>query len=218
MSGLSQPPVSQPVALSVTAAAQPSTAAGKLHAPAILFFTGLSGAGKSTLATAVESRLRGVTRLVTVIDGDKLRAGLCRDLGFSEKDRHENLRRATELALHLADVGAIVIVALIAPFRSDRALAAQRAAARKIPFAEIFINAPLSVCEQRDPKSLYRRARAGDLPAFTGIDSPYEAPTAPALELHTDEETVEACAERLTRFAINLTSLPASNGAPGAKV
>lgn len=174
------------------------------HTPAVLFLTGLSGAGKSTLAEGLEDRLRRAGVLATVVDGDKLRSGLCRDLTFSPEDRHENLRRATELALHLADVGAVVIVALISPFQSDRQAAAARAATQGIPFAEVFINAPLAVCERRDPKHLYRRARAGEITSFTGIDSPYEAPTAPALELRTDLESVGESLDKLTQFALTL--------------
>jgi bifunctional enzyme CysN/CysC len=183
------------------------------HRSAILFFTGLSGSGKSTLAEGLEARLRAGGLLATVVDGDKLRAGLCRDLGYSEADRHENIRRATELAIHLAEVGAVVVVALIAPFRADRHSAAERARSRGIAFAEVFINSPLAVCERRDPKKLYQRARAGEIPSFTGIDSPYEAPAQPALELHTDTESVEQSLAKLTAFALDLTR---EAGPPGA--
>lgn len=174
------------------------------HRPAILFLTGLSGAGKSTLANGLHARLRAAGVLATVVDGDTLRGGLCRDLGYSPEDRHENLRRATELALHLADVGAVVIVALIAPFQSDRLNAARRAKEKNLPFAEVFINAPLAVCERRDPKNLYKRARAGQLTSFTGIDSPYEPPQAPDLDLHTNEDSVEQSLDKLAAFALNL--------------
>jgi len=183
------------------------------HRPAILFFTGLSGSGKSTLAEGLESRLRAAGQLATVVDGDKLRTGLCRDLGYSEADRHENVRRATELAIHLADIGAVVIVALIAPFHADRIHAAERARSRGIPFAEVFINSPLAVCEGRDPKNLYKRARAGEIPSFTGIDSPYEAPAQPDLELRTDTESVDQSLAKLTAFALDLTR---DGGPPGA--
>lgn len=187
------------------------------HRPAIVFLTGLSGAGKSTLATTLEANLRAEGVLATVIDGDKLRVGLCKDLGFSEQDRHENIRRATELALHLADIGAVVIVALIAPFRADRALAARRAGERRIAFAEVFIDAPLPVCERRDPKNLYKRARAGEIKSFTGLDSPYEPPTSAALELHTDRETIAQSAEKLTRFTLALAQVsPRASGATSA--
>jgi bifunctional enzyme CysN/CysC len=184
------------------------------HRSAILFFTGLSGSGKSTLAEGLETRLRAAGRLAAVVDGDKLRAGLCRDLGYSEADRHENIRRATELAIHLAEVGAVVVVALIAPFRADRHSAAERARSRGIPFAEVFINSPLAVCERRDPKKLYQRARAGEIPSFTGIDSPYEAPAQPDLELRTDIESVEQSLAKLTAFALDLTR---DAGPPGAE-
>ena len=174
------------------------------HRPAILFLTGLSGSGKSTLAVALKQQLDERQILATVVDGDALRTGLSSNLGFSDEDRRENIRRATELALHLADVGAVVIVALISPFRSTRATAAARAKAKDVPFAEVFVNAPLAVCESRDPKKLYARARAGNIPQFTGIDSPYEAPTAPTLELHTDLESVTQSMEKLTALALDL--------------
>src|SRR2546423_308684 len=118
-----------------------------IHRSAIIFLTGLSGSGKSTLASGVEKDLKANGILSAVIDGDKLRTGLCRDLSYSEQDRHENIRRASEVAICLANIGAVVVVALIAPFRVDRANAAERAKASGIPFVEVFINAPLSVCE-----------------------------------------------------------------------
>ena len=183
-----------------------------VHRPAILFLTGLSGAGKSTLASGLEERLvnRGV--LATVVDGDILRTGLSSNLGYTSEDRQENIRRASELALHLAAVGAVVIVALISPFRADRAAAAERARARGISFAEVFINAPLAVCELRDPKKLYQRARAGQIKYFTGIDSPYEEPLAPTLELHTDRETVDESMNKLTALALGLCFAPPAAG------
>lgn len=188
-----------------------------IHRPAVLFLTGFSGAGKSTLASALEVWLRTNGFLATVVDGDKLRTGLCRDLGFSPADRHENFRRATELALHLAELGAVVIVALIAPFRADREMAAKRAREKGLPFAEVFINASLAVCERRDPKHLYKRARAGEIQAFTGIDSPYETPLSPALELQTDALDVAACTNRLIDFTLDLVRPAAgAGGAPGA--
>jgi adenylyl-sulfate kinase len=182
------------------------------HAPALIFLTGLSGSGKSTLAVGLKERLMAQGILATIVDGDVLRAGLSSNLGFSDADRRENIRRATELALHLADVGAVVIVALISPFQADRSAASARAKAKGIPFAEVYVNAPLAVCEHRDPKQLYRRARAGQLPNFTGIDSPYEAPTAPTLEIHTDREPVAASVEKLTALAVRLV-LPSARGA-----
>jgi len=174
------------------------------HRGAVIWMTGLSGAGKTTLAQALEKRLLHAGILPTILDGDVLRTGLSRNLGFSAEDRKENLRRATELALVLADAGVVVIGALISPFRADRELAADRARERGTPFAEVFINAPLAECERRDPKQLYQRARSGLIRDFTGIDSPYEAPLAPDLELRTDLETVEQSLTRLTELAIHL--------------
>lgn len=177
------------------------------HRSAVLFLTGLSGSGKSTLASALEQRLQARGVRTTVIDGDVLRTGLCSDLGYSSEDRRENIRRAGELAFHLADVGVVVIMALIAPFAADRARVATRAREKAVPFGEVFINAPLAVCERRDPKQLYKRARAGEIKSFTGIDSPYEAPTAPALNLHTDRESVAESLERLTALALALAEV-----------
>lgn len=174
------------------------------HRGAIIWLTGLSGAGKSTLATALERTLFRARILPLVLDGDVLRTGLTRGLGFSIEDRKENIRRAAEAALLLADGGAVVIAALISPFRDGRDQLAQRARERGIAYAEVYVNAPLAECERRDPKSLYKRARAGQIPAFTGIDSPYEAPLAPALELHTDRETPEQSLAKLTALALAL--------------
>ena len=174
------------------------------HRAAILWLTGLSGAGKTTLATALEAALLRTGVLAAVLDGDVLRAGLSRDLGFSEEDRSENIRRAGEAATLVAAAGMVAIVALISPFQADRQRAADLARARGIPFAEVYVNAALTVCEQRDPKSLYRRARAGEIHDLTGIDSPYEAPLAPQLELRTDVETVDQSTDRLTHFALAL--------------
>ena len=174
------------------------------HRGAVLWLTGLSGAGKSTLATAVERRLLREGVLPVILDGDVLRAGLCTGLGFSDADRRENIRRAAEAALLVAESGAVVITALISPFRSDRQLVAERCEARGVAFAEVFVNAPLAECERRDPKRLYRRARAGEIKAFTGITSPYEPPLAPTLELRTDQETVEDSVDKLAALALSL--------------
>jgi adenylyl-sulfate kinase len=174
------------------------------HRGTVIWLTGLSGAGKSTIALALEKRLlqRGVLPLV--LDGDVLRMGLCAGLGFTDADRHENIRRATEAALLAAEAGAVVITALISPFRRDRAVAAERCRARRVPFAEVFVNAPLAECERRDPKHLYERARAGLIPNFTGISSPYEAPEVPKLELHTDRESVAECVAKLEALVLQL--------------
>ena len=137
-------------------------------------------------------------------NGDILRTGLSSNLGFTRDDRSENLRRATELAIHLADAGVVVVAALISPFRVDRAMAAERAREKGVPFAEVFINAPLAECERRDPKNLYKKARAGEIAQFTGIDSPYEAPLNPDIEIRTDRNSVADSVERLTQLALDL--------------
>jgi bifunctional enzyme CysN/CysC len=189
------------------------------HRGAVLWMTGLSGSGKSTLAQALEARLLRTGVLATILDGDVLRTGLSKNLGFTAEDRRENLRRATELAMHLADAGVVVIAALISPFRAERAAVAERARERGVPFAEVFINAPLAECERRDPKQLYQKARAGKIPLFTGIDSPYEAPTAPDLELRTDRESIEQSLEKLEAVATQLARLPEqAEGAGGANI
>lgn len=167
---------------------------------AVLWLTGLSGAGKSTLAYGLRERLDTAGVAAVVLDGDELRRGPCRDLGFSAADRRENVRRAGEEALRLAATPAVVIVALISPFREGRAQVAAACRARGVAFAEIFVNAPLAECERRDPKRLYRRARAGEVREVSGLDAPYEAPLAPALELRTDREPPEASLARLEAF------------------
>ncbi|HEY5080169.1 MAG TPA: adenylyl-sulfate kinase, partial [Opitutaceae bacterium] len=184
------------------------------HRGCIVWMTGLSGAGKSTLSAALEQRLLRSGVLAAVLDGDILRTGLSKNLGFSAEDRSENLRRAAELAIHLADAGIVVIAALISPFRSDRAMAAERAKERNVPFAEVFINAPLAECERRDPKQLYKRARAGQIAQFTGITSPYEPPMAPDLEIRTDRETVGSSIEKLAQLALGLAR-PSGEADPG---
>jgi len=189
------------------------------HRGAVIWLTGLSGAGKSTLSTALEQRLFRAGVLPVVLDGDVLRAGLCKGLGFSEAERKENIRRAAEAALLLAEGGAVVVTALISPFREDRQHVADRCRAQDVPFAEVFVNAPLAECERRDPKQLYQRARAGKIPAFTGIDSPYEPPLAPALELRTDLESVDESLEKLTQLALRLARPPErGTGAAGADI
>jgi bifunctional enzyme CysN/CysC len=189
------------------------------HRGAIIWMTGLSGSGKSTIARALEGRLLRAGVLSTVLDGDILRTGLSRNLGFSADDRRENLRRASELAMHLADAGVVVVAALISPFRSDRASVAETARQRGLPFAEVYVNAPLAECERRDPKQLYQKARAGQIPLFTGIDSPYEPPLAPDLELQTDRSSVEQAVERTAELALSLARPPdAEAGEAGANI
>ena len=174
------------------------------HGGAIVWMTGLSGSGKSTLARALERELLSERVLAAVVDGDELRQGLSSGLGFTAEDRRENIRRATEVALYLAQAGLVVVVALISPRAAERAAAAERCRARRVPFAEVFVNAPLAVCEERDPKGLYRKARAGKIPAFTGIDSPYEAPASPVLEIQTALESIVPAVARLKRLALAL--------------
>ncbi|OHV15658.1 adenylyl-sulfate kinase [Methylorubrum extorquens] len=160
--------------------------------PAIAWLTGLPRAGKSTIADAVDRGLTEADRSSMVLDGDNLRQGLNRDLGFTAEERVENIRRAAEAARLMADAGLVVIVSLISPFRAERAAA--RAIAGDISFLEVFIDTPLAVCEARDPKGLYDRARAGKIPNFTGISAPYEAPEAPDLTLRTKGVSVAASA------------------------
>lgn len=161
---------------------------------AVLWLTGLSGSGKSSLAFAVEERLARAGRFAYVLDGDTLRHGLCADLGFSPADRRENIRRVSHVAALLADAGILVIAAFVSPFRADRAAA--RAVVGK-DFLEVHVDAPLAVCEARDPKGLYTKARAGEIPDFTGIGSPYEPPEQPDLHLRTGERTLAECTEAL---------------------
>jgi adenylyl-sulfate kinase len=173
--------------------------------PVIAWLTGLSGAGKSTVANAVDRALTEAGRSSMVLDGDNLRHGLSRDLGFTAADRVENIRRAAETARLMADAGLVVIVSLISPFRAERQAA--RAVAGDIPFLEVFIDTPLAVCEARDPKGLYDRARAGAVLNFTGISAPYERPGAPDLTLATPGLTVADTARPLLDALLNLSGL-----------
>ncbi len=168
-------------------------AAIKGQAPAILWFTGLSGAGKSTIANIVERKLFAGGRHTALLDGDNVRHGLNADLGFSAADRAENIRRVAAVARLMADAGLIVLVSFIAPFRAERAAA--RAAAGDVEFIEVFVDTPLAEAEKRDAKGLYAKARAGLLPDFTGIGSPYEPPERPEIRLDTTRLTPEAAAD-----------------------
>jgi bifunctional enzyme CysN/CysC len=161
------------------------------HRGAVVWFTGLSGAGKSTIAQALERELFQRAMHTYVLDGDNIRHGLNSNLGFSPEDRVENIRRVSEVAKLMADAGAVVITAFISPYRMDRRRAREIALEGNAEFIEVFVDAPLEVCERRDPKNLYKKARAGEIREFTGIDAPYEAPEDPEIVVRTDEQTVD---------------------------
>jgi adenylylsulfate kinase len=180
--------------------------------PVIAWLTGLSGAGKSTLAAAADRTLVAGGRHSAVLDGDNLRHGLNADLAFSPEDRAENVRRTAEVARLMAEAGTVVIVSLISPYRADRALA--RRIAGDVPFLEVFVDTPLGLCEARDPKGLYRLARAGRIPDFTGISAPYEAPERPDLTIATEGRGTAACARVLSARLMRL-SCPAEGAKPG---
>ena len=172
------------------------------HRSAILWFTGLSGAGKSTLANAVNSALFEQGLACYVLDGDNVRHGLCKDLGFSDADREENIRRIGEVAKLFLDAGVVVLTAFVSPFKADRDRA--RALVEPGDFIEIHCAADLGTCEERDTKGLYAKARAGEIKEFTGISSPYEAPESPELKIDTGRQSLEACvAEVLTYLETN---------------
>jgi adenylyl-sulfate kinase len=161
------------------------------HSGCVVWLTGLSGAGKSTIATELERDLFAQGKHAYVLDGDNMRHGLCSDLGFSPEDRKENIRRIGEVAKLFADAGFVCITAFISPYRSDRDLARRIAPEGK--FIEVYLNVTVEVCEKRDPKGLYAKARTGQIKEFTGISAPYEAPLKPELELRTDKMDVAAC-------------------------
>ena len=160
-----------------------------------IWFTGLSGAGKSTIANALEQRLFALGRHTAVLDGDNVRHGLNRDLGFTAADRVENVRRLGEVSRLMVDAGLITLVAAISPFRAERDMARQRFTSGE--FIEVFVDSPLDVCETRDTKGLYAKARAGEIPNFTGLSSPYEPPLTPELRLDTANRNVEDLIETL---------------------
>ena len=164
----------------------------------VLWFTGLSASGKSTLALEVENTLHRRGRLTYVLDGDNIRHGLNKNLGFSPADREENIRRIGEVSKLFADSGVIVMTAFISPYRADRDTA--RALVEDERFIEVFVDCPLEVCEERDPKGLYKKARAGEIPEFTGISAPYEEPDSPELTVNTAELTLEQCGERVVKI------------------
>ena len=167
----------------------------KQQKPCILWLTGLSGSGKSTIANALEGELYRTGHHSYLLDGDNIRLGLNKDLGFSDQDRVENIRRIGEVAKLFADAGLIAITAFISPFRADRDLVRSLVAPGE--FFEVYVKAPLEICEQRDPKGLYKKARAGAIKQFTGIDSPYEEPLKPELVIDTAAQSLEQSTQQL---------------------
>ncbi len=162
-----------------------------------LWFTGLSGAGKSTLAVATEEALYEQGYLTYILDGDNIRSGINSNLGFSPEDRTENIRRIAEIARLFRDTGIINLTAFISPYREDRQLARRLADG---DFIEVHVDAPLDICEERDPKGLYKKARSGEIKDFTGIDAPYEAPEKPEIYVNTDEQSIAECVEHVMAY------------------
>ena len=181
------------------------------HRGAVVWFTGLSGAGKSTIAQALERELFQRAMHTYVLDGDNIRHGLNSNLGFSPEDRVENIRRVSEVAKLMADAGAVVITAFISPYRMDRRRAREIALEGNAEFIEVFVDAPLEVCERRDPKNLYKKARAGEIQEFTGIDAPYEAPEDPEIVVRTDEQTVDESVATILEQLLPLLRREAAN-------
>ena len=190
-------PQSENLTASVSPVSLPQREQRNGHHGAVLWFTGLSASGKSTVANELEKTLFKKGVQVFVLDGDRVRHGLCSDLGFSPEDRQENIRRVGEVARLFADAGFVCLAAFISPYRADRLLV------RKLMdggnFFEVFVNAPLSVCEQRDPKGLYAKARQNKVKNFTGISAPYEPPLNPEIELRTDKLAVADAVEKILR-------------------
>lgn len=168
------------------------------HKPLAIWFTGLSGAGKSTIADALEQKLLSERIHTYILDGDNMRNGICSDLNFSDEDRKENIRRAGEIAKLFVDAGTVVITSFISPFEEDRALAKQTIGADY--FLEVYVNTSLKTCEERDPKGLYKKVRAGGISNFTGISSPYEAPTQADIEVQTERESVQEAVEKIWKI------------------
>jgi adenylylsulfate kinase len=171
------------------------------HRSALMWFTGLSGSGKSTLAHALEDRLYQMGVRSYVLDGDNIRYGLNKDLGLSPEDRKENIRRIAEVAKLMADSGILVFAAFIAPYRESREFI--RELMDDVPYYECFVKCALEVCETRDPKNLYKRARAGEIDNMTGISAPYEAPECPEMVIETDKSSLDECVDRLIRFLMD---------------
>ena len=165
-----------------------------------LWLTGLSASGQSTIACALETYLLQQGVQAYRLDGDNIRFGLNKDLGFSEKDRNENIRRISEVAKLFADSCTVALTSFISPYRKDRDAARKLHDDAKLPFIEVFVDAPLEVVEKRDPKGLYKKAREGIIKNFTGISDPYEAPLKPEIHLHTDKQTVEECVQVIVKY------------------
>ena len=180
------------------------------HGGATLWFTGLSGSGKSTIAVALEQALyqRGV--LVYRLDGDNIRLGINKNLGFSAEDRAENIRRVGEVSKLFVDGGVIVLSSFISPYLVDRQIVRELHEADNMPFIEVFVDCSLEAAEERDPKGLYKKARAGEIKNFTGIDDPYEAPEAPEVHLHTDQQSLEEEVEQLLDLLEKQGLIPAA--------
>ena len=180
------------------------------HGGATLWFTGLSGSGKSTIAVGLEQALyqRGV--LVYRLDGDNIRLGINKNLGFSAEDRAENIRRVGEVSKLFVDGGVIVLSSFISPYLVDRQIVRELHEADNMPFIEVFVDCSLEAAEQRDPKGLYKKARAGEIKNFTGIDDPYEAPEAPEVHLHTDQQSLEEEVEYLLDLLEKQGLIPAA--------
>ena len=172
-----------------------------------LWFTGLSGSGKSTVASAVEAMLIGAGRWAYRLDGDNVRHGLNADLGFSAEDRAENIRRIGEVSKLFTDAGCVTLVSFISPYRADRAKVRELHAAAGLAFCEVFVDTPIEVCEERDPKGLYKKARAGEIKGFTGIDDPYEAPESAEIHLRTQDTPVEISAAECVRAVERVISV-----------
>lgn len=170
------------------------------QAPKVIWLTGFSGSGKSTLAGLLEQRLVAANKQTYLLDGDNVRHGLCGDLGFSDKDRVENIRRISEVSKLFVDAGMIVLTAFISPFKADRTFC--RSLLESDEFIEVFVDVPLEICESRDPKGLYKKARAGEIAEFTGITSEYEVPEAPEIHFKWQDESAEASAERLFQMLV----------------
>lgn len=184
------------------------------HRGVTLWFTGLPASGKSTLAVALEQELHGRKCRTYILDGDNIRHGLNKDLGFSPEDRNENIRRIGEVANLLRDAGVVNMVAFISPYRSDRQLA-RDLSKDDGTFIEVFVDCPLPVCESRDPKGMYKKARQGLLKEFTGVSAPYEAPLSPEIHLYTGEYDLDSCVAKIIRY-LEDKKMISPDGASGA--